>query len=65
MDVDKAIKEVSPIKEPLLPFNSNQKPHIKFPKSGGLQNKNYIGHSPYVTRPAIIGHICTQNWPNF
>ena len=46
---------LSPINEPFLSFNTNQKPRIKSPKSGDLQNKNYIGHSPdpIFSRPNI------------
>ena len=46
---------LSPINESFLSFNTNQKPHIKSPKSGDLQNKNYIGHSPdpIFSRPNI------------
>ena len=52
MDVDKAIKELSPIKKSLLSFNSNLKPRIKFPKSEELQNKNYIARR--LTRPVFF-----------
>ena len=46
---------LSPINERLLSFNTNQKPRIKSPKRGDLQNKNYIGHSPdpIFSRPNI------------
>ena len=46
---------LSPINEPFLSFNTNQKPRIKSPKSGDLQNKNYIGRSPdpIFSRPNI------------
>ena len=36
-----------------LSFNTNQKPRIKSPKSGDLENKNYVGRSPdpFPSRP--------------
>ena len=38
-----------------LSFNTNQKPHIKSPKSGDFENKFYIGRSPdpFCSRPNI------------
>ena len=38
-----------------LSFNTNQKPRIKYPKSGDFENKNYIGRSPdpFSSRPNI------------
>ena len=34
------------LRKPFLSFNTNQKPHIKSPKCGDFENKNYIGCSP-------------------
>ena len=42
----RVITSLSPINEPFLSFNTNQKPLIKSPKSGDFENKNCIGHSP-------------------
>ena len=47
-----------PSKKPrdlFVPFNTNQKPLIKSPKSGDFENKNCIGRSPdpFSSRPNI------------
>ena len=49
------ITSLSPINEPFLYFNTNQKPLIKSPKSGDFENKNCIGRSPdpFSFRPNI------------
>ena len=51
----RVITSLSPINEPFLSFNTNQKPRIKSPKSGDFENKNYIGCSPdpFSSRPNI------------
>ena len=51
----RVITSLSPINEPFLSFNTKQKPHIKFPKSGDFENKIYIGRSldPFSSRPNI------------
>ena len=43
------------LRDLFLSFNTNQKPHIKSPKSGDFENKNYIGRSPdpFSSRPNI------------
>ena len=43
------------LRDLFLPFNTNQKPRIKSPKSGDFENKNYIGHlpDPFSSRPNI------------
>ena len=51
----RVITSLSPINEPFLSFNTDQKPRIKSPKSGNFENKNYIGRSPdpFSSRPNI------------